>query len=126
MADVTTITLNVQTKDASENILDTIAKSFGLAPDEFRHMRVACPITTGVDIDISNFTAVTCLVVVNEDPTNFVNVTHDNAAAATVVTKVLKEGSSAPYMTPDIDPSATFNITADTGACVCDVFICGT
>ena len=124
MAEATTITITaVTTNSTGGTTYDTFAATVSLTPDEFWHQRIECAIGAGETIDISNFGTVQALLVKNTDSANFVNVTRDNAAAATVVDKMLAGDA---MVQPDVDPSATFNIAADTAAVVCDVLVLGT
>lgn len=123
MADTTTLALSAVTKDGSAVTQDTFSPADeSISSDEQWHLKIECVTGAGSTIAVSHFASAKRLIVVNTDGANFVNVTHDNAAGATVVTKIL---AGETYMTPDFDPSATFKIVADTAAVICDILILG-
>ena len=125
MSETTDVTFTLVTRHASDAsiIYDTFAPVIGdLTIDEWYKRKVEAPITTGADLDLTMFASVSHVVVHNTDGSNFVTLTWDDAAADTN-TIVIAAGSFA--VIPDLDPSATCNITADTAACYCDVFVCG-
>lgn len=96
---------------------------FTETPDEAKFLTVEAATGAGETVDVADLTTVTYLLVYNTDGTNFVTVSFDNAAAATVAIKVLP-GQCA--VIPDVDPTAAVTLVADTGACICLVAVTGT
>lgn len=128
MADLFTMQLNAYWKNAGGT---TTHKTIPLSTwaaleesmDELYDHHIEAAIGAGSTLGLTHFATGVYLVVRNRDGANFVNVTNDNAAAATVVTKIL---AGQIMITPDWDPSATVKIVADTAVVLCDVLAVGT
>jgi hypothetical protein len=101
----------------------TTGHEFTETPDEFSVNTVEAATGGGSAVDVSEFTTVTYLGVYNTDGANFITVSFDNAAAATVALKVL---AGQVLIVPDVDPSASVTIVADTAACFCKTLVTGT
>lgn len=91
-------------------------------PDEVYDHQIEAALTTGSDLDLTHFASANYITVRNLDGTNFVTVTWDDANGDTN-TVVIAAGKF--MVMPDIDPSATVNITADTAVCICQVLVDG-
>lgn len=127
MADATTTAITVTyTKSGASSAWDTHSYSVDGTPDEQRKMIVECAITTGDDIDLTNFATIEQVVVKNLDGANFVTVSWDTVtySGGTTVGQAVLAGQA--LVLTDVDPSATFNITADTAACLCEINVIGT
>lgn len=91
-------------------------------PDEYTHWTIETATGAGTTIAVAHYASVDYAIIVNKDGANFVTVTWDDANADTN-TLVVAAGKFA--VIPDFDPSSTFKIVADTGAVLCDVWLCG-
>jgi len=126
MADTSVTEISISyTKSGASSAWDTHSLSVDGTPDEQRKMIVECAITTGDDIDLTNFASIEQVVVKNLDGSNFVTVSWDTATyggGTTVGQKVL---AGQALILTDVDPSATFNVTADTAACIVEINVIG-
>ena len=104
----------------------TKSYSLELTPSEFVTRRFTAAITGGTDVWTvaapSQFTSITGLLIKNLDSTNFVTVKWDNAAGDTIPLVLLAGGWN--FIT-DIDPTALFNVTADTATVAIELYITG-
>lgn len=97
--------------------------AYEVDPDEVINQKVEAALSGGTTIGISYLASVTFLAIKNTDSTNFVTVTWTDSAANANVQKVPAGGL---FAVPDVDPSATFKITADTAVVICKIVITGT
>ncbi len=92
------------------------------APDEVLGGLLECDTGAGMTLDISILASVNYATIKNEDATNFVTVTWDNANGDTQ-TQVIAAGKFTTIC--DLDPSATFKVAADTASCLCEIQVDG-
>ncbi len=78
--------------------------------------------TGGTTVETGTFTTISHCVIENEDATNFVEVEFDYDSA----TRKVKVVADSHTVLQALDPTADITITADTAACVCEVWLFGT
>jgi len=126
MADLTTYQLSaITTNTAGTVTYDTFSlpssRWAAYASDEWYHHHIEAALAGSV-LGLTHFASVDHLIICNLDGSNFVTVEWDDAAAHTN-TIVVAAGKVA--IIPDVDPSATVTVTADTAVVLCDIFVAG-
>lgn len=127
MADYVKYQLNVIHRASADGTIyldeDFSARSkIETAADEVYNHLIEAALTTGSDLDLTHFASANYLTIHNLDGTNFITLTWDDANADTNHI-VIAAGKFV--VMPDVDPSATVNLTADTAACLCRVLVDG-
>ena len=128
MSDTSTLSVGVDVVDGgvptTHRFISTFNDFVDAGCDEFVTQIVQADITTGVDLDFSAFASVTALIVKNRDAAHFVTMTYDDVVGGgATIALVIPAGGFV--VVGDVDPAVAVNLTADTAACYCDVFIQG-
>lgn len=96
-----------------------------LTPDKVFHSRLLCA-TGGTTVTTSGLTSVTAFIVHNRDATNYVDVTWTSAANGATPNIARIIAGAAPLQVTDLTVASNIVVTADTLACICDVWVFGT
>lgn len=95
-----------------------------LTPDEWSlGRRVETTGTSATTVATSLFTSLSCVVIKNEDSTNYVTVTWTSADTAT---NTMRLPAGAVTVLYDVTAASNFTLTANTAAVVCRVSMTGT
>lgn len=79
--------------------------------------------TTGTTLDLVNFTTVECVIVINRDTTNYVDLSYTSAGTSSK-SRIIAGGMFA--LAGTTTPSGDLVLTANTAACLCEVIVVGT
>lgn len=109
--------------DVAEPETDTGTISVSLTPDNAIHLVTDIATSAKTLVGAGEWTTCQCLIVKNNDATNFVTVGYTDAAADAQTIDVVAGGI---FVTTDVDPSVAVTVTSDTAACECEIFIAGT
>ena len=93
-----------------------------LTPDEYMHMEIDAA-TGGVTLDLGMFSAITMLMIKNNDAAIVVTARIDTAATANVDIAIPAGGV---FITPDCKVSEDLVLTSASGTPECEIFIIGT
>ena len=117
-----------KSSDYSDPVTKFSPAAYTVTPDEYFHCELEAATSGGTTLDTTILDSATLLVIKNNDATNYVTATFDNAGmGGTNVSVRIHAGGY--LVTTDFAPNASdpkLKLVANSSACECEVFIVGT
>ena len=111
--------------DYSSPKINTAIADLALTPDEYLHDEVECDTGGGTTVNLTRFATITCLLVKNNDATNYVTATF-RSAGNSAVDNILRVSAGGWLMTTDVTAANNLVLAANGAAVECEVVVTGT